>query len=534
MFLNLLDHDNDDAADDAAAAAAAAPAAARQDHHAGPIAHSAAAKLRMKAARQKRLANHHQSVANALVNRHIDTFSEHIAAVSFGKKSPETRKLLSLGTVGSIALTTSKSGNRSNDYRIAKQYGCVSAARAQARGLNKYLAYEFHGTLRSSVSIGSFDDAAMWLKDPCSKADRDAGIRFEGMKLKDGSLWRRGANISLPVYNATEAVITRRSLPESSEEILRAAIIHSPSQVLPAANTATVANRWRRWHGAGIAGAGSRFDMESVSSPYSETAWHTIVSTSDNLAMNDCVTGLDESMLKSSLDAGLASYHDCVTLLTLHCAGHSAVLSTKESSTRLDGVPAKMVRMGHQFESGRTKAKFDQFIIDAITESFEFIPVETLPPESADWKAHALNVLRISRPCLDLTVDDELFIVSVDNSDWRQPGWKHFCVGPPVCVCRGNRDFALKLMIKCGRMSIGKVESTPLEYRWKGVERFAAKTFRARQQHDILLTVCLRIWPPSDTQRSQAAMERLAASAEAANSNLSNDAMRHKADLKIS
>ena len=81
-------------------------------------------------------------------------------------------------------MQTSKSGTRSNDFRIAKFYGCVSAAFAQAESIHKFLPSDYQGgTLLSSVSIGSFDDAQMWMKDPCSKADRESGLRREGMKL---------------------------------------------------------------------------------------------------------------------------------------------------------------------------------------------------------------------------------------------------------------------------------------------------------------------------------------------------------------
>ncbi len=534
MFEALLDDDSDPGLAAAAEAPGPGPPAAaapRQRHHGGVAAHSDATKLRMKAARQRRLADHHKAKTEALVSNNIESFSEHVASTAFGRKAPECRKLLSIGNFGTVALQTSKSGTRSNDFRICKFYGCVSAAFAQAESIHKFLQSDYHGgTLLSSVSIGSFDDAQMWMKDPCSKADRESGLRREGMKLSDGSLWRRGANVCLPVYNATEAIITRRS--HGTQQILRSAIIHSPSQVLPEANTGTIANRRRRWQAAGIMGAGSRFDSQSVVRADTESSsWHTIVATKDNLALNDCVIGLDESVLKAFLDSGAASNFDTPTILSLSCAGHSAVLSTKEVSSRLDGTPSKMVRMGHQFTSGKTKAKFDQLVVDIITQSFEFIPVTAMPPESSAWKAHALNVLKISRPCLDLTVDDELFIVSVDNSDWTQPGWKHLCIGV-TCICRGNPGFALKLMIKCGQLSIGKIESTPLEYRWKGMEVFAAKTFRGRQQHDILLNACLMIWPPSQTQRSEAALARLAELDDGLNGNLSNDALRHKANVR--
>ena len=193
MFEALLDDDSDP--DLAAAAEIRGPgppaaAAPRQRHHGGVAAHSDATKLRMKAARQRRLADHHKAKTEALVSNNIESFSEHVASTAFGRKAPECRKLLSIGNFGTVALQTSKSGTRSNDFRICKFYGCVSAAFAQAESIHKFLQSDYHGgTLLSSVSIGSFDDAQMWMKDPCSKADRESGLRCEGVKLSDGPLW---------------------------------------------------------------------------------------------------------------------------------------------------------------------------------------------------------------------------------------------------------------------------------------------------------------------------------------------------------
>ena len=128
---------------------------------------------------------------------------------------------------------------------------------------------------------------------------------------------------------------------------------------------------------------------------------------------------------------------------------------------------------------------------------------------------------------MDLSKEDEEFIVSVDNGNWEAPAWKHYCIGAS-CICKGQRNFALLLMKRAAKLSIGRIEQTPLEYRWKGVERFLAKTFRGRRQHDIYLKTHLLIWPPSQTRRSEAAIAALAER----NDNLSNDALKHKTNIR--
>ena len=141
------------------------------------------------------------------------------------------------------------------------------------------------------------------------------------------------------------------------------------------------------------------------------------------------MTGLDEQTIIGRLAQGLDDYHSCPTLLSIHCCGHSAVLSTKSCSSRLDGFPSKLVRLGHQFESGRNTARFNELIDEIIDEQFDFVPVAAMPEGSDGWRLHALNDLKLSRPCLDLSPDEELYIVTVDNSDWHNAALQHFCTG---------------------------------------------------------------------------------------------------------
>ena len=376
MFDAMLD--DEPAADPAPAAAAAAAAAAawpepqqvQLQQRGGVAQHSELSKCRIKLAWARRRSRQQNSTTNRLARGNFATFSEHVASVSFGRKSPENSKVIMLAT-GMLSSQLDHTGNRSKDQRDARLYGCLAAAVGQASGLEKFLSPDAPGDLVSSISVSTFDDASMWMKDPCSKAERESGERCEGRKVAGGQLWRRGKNICLPVYNSTEAVFTRRNHVlenQQPESVLRAAVVHSPSQVLPEANTGTIANRRERWLAAGVKGAGCKVDSESnLSAAGAGTAaWHTVVVTKDNLALNDCVIGLDERVIKTRLESGLDNQYSVTTLLSLNCCGHSVVLSTQEVSRRLDGLPSHLVRMGYLHESGRISGLLSEKLVKSL------------------------------------------------------------------------------------------------------------------------------------------------------------------------
>ena len=171
--------------------------------------------------------------------------------------------------------------------RVCKHYGCVAAAYAQASGMQLFMQPgPDDSKLLSSISVCTFDDSSMWMKDPAMLAERQSGARSEGMKLKNGTVWRRGKNICLPVYNQTEVVVIRRQheVHNHCEQVLRCATVHSPAQVLPMANTGTVANRRKRWNACGIGEPGTYFNAgDTFQDTAGSAAWHTVIPTSDNL-----------------------------------------------------------------------------------------------------------------------------------------------------------------------------------------------------------------------------------------------------------
>ena len=95
-----------------------------------------------------------------------------------------------------------------------------------------------------------------------------------------------------------------------------------------------------------------------------------------------------------------------------------AVLSSKPVFDALDGLPNKWVRMGHLHESGKTSGDHLAIVRDRVRSKFRFIAVSECPPEHQHWKNKAATILRLSRPALDLTLEDEEFVMGIDNGDW--------------------------------------------------------------------------------------------------------------------
>ena len=85
-------------------------------------------------------------------------------------------------------------------------------------------------------------------------------------------------------------------------------------------------------------------------------------------------------------------------------------------------------------------------------------------------------------------------------------------------------------MVEAAELGSGKLPSTPLEYRWKGVEEFMGVMCRTRRQHDILLSTHRMIYPAKDVRRAQAEIARL--SEQQGSAELSNDQLRFKQQIR--
>ena len=383
----------------------------------------------------------------------------------------------------------------------------------------------------SVVAVNTFDDASMWVRDPASKRDRELGLRTEGTRI-NAKLWKRGKNVHLPVCTQTEDIFVRHTDCIDGSSTLRGASLHSPSQVLVEANTGAIRNRWKRWTAVSPHGLGSMFDPDRVlaSAFLNLEAWVTVVVAEDNLNLNDCIMGMEESAVLSGLTSGLQTVATSMSYFHLSCHGHSAVLCTKQVTERVDDLPGEMVRMGHLHESGKTSNEHLAILKDLVGQRFRFMPVHVLPTNFDAWQAKTAHILKLTRPALDLTPMDEEFIMAIDNGDWDDALIYHWCLGPTCQAnCGGVPDEAKRLMVDAIALSIGAPTETPLTYRWKGVEKFAAKLYRGRRQHDLWLESHKRLWPAAKVRAAEAALESsIDRDGAAANSNI----VRYKQQMR--
>ena len=84
----------------------------------GVLQHSELSKFRIKLSWAKRKRQQLFASTNRLVRGNFTTFSEHASAVSFGRKSPEDKKVLMLAGGGNLSQVQSKHGNRSTDVQV--------------------------------------------------------------------------------------------------------------------------------------------------------------------------------------------------------------------------------------------------------------------------------------------------------------------------------------------------------------------------------------------------------------------------------
>ena len=124
------------------------------------------------------------------------------------------------------------------------------------------------------------------------------------------------------------------------------------------------------------------------------------------ISVNNCLKCLEEEVVAAAraLDDDQNTDRD-ITMISFNCCCHSAVLAMKPMFTRLDDVPAKLVKLAHIFESGRVSSSYLEQIAAVIDEpgNFRYRECVRLPADSAAWRAKATRVLHGSRPALDLT-----------------------------------------------------------------------------------------------------------------------------------
>ena len=167
-------------------------------------------------------------------------------------------------------------------------------------------------------------------------------------------------------------------------------MVHSPAQVLPRSNWATVADHLARWSVCTCAEPGFAVCPErggALVACMRQVRWPILVFLKDKRIINDCITRHKQALIR---DAGvhLGSVRD-TTLLSLSCMAHGLVLCLKPGYSHITGLAAFLVKLGHAFENGRTMLRFLDQLRHYVFAHFRYRRVRVLPPGHPAWQQQA-------------------------------------------------------------------------------------------------------------------------------------------------
>jgi hypothetical protein len=215
----------------------------------------------------------------------------------------------------------------------------LSFVTAQAAGVSKLMdGSAGNRVVEFGWSSNTFDDASMWVRCPQPEVGEVFADAFAARLRK--ATGPRGKNAHLPVLNFCESLyaLTAAEVGQARGQT-HAAELHTPAQPMPRGNTATLDQRWTQWSMATVGGAGSKAagDCLTVGAVILDVPWRLVVCTRDNLVVNDCVMCLQQEIIERFQRFGGYGPTADITLLSICCVGHSAVLAMKPMMARVGG-----------------------------------------------------------------------------------------------------------------------------------------------------------------------------------------------------
>lgn len=153
--------------------------------------------------------------------------------------------------------------------------------------------------------------------------------------------------------------------------------------------------------------------------------------------------------------------------------------------------------------------------IHALAEDAVFREVVELPPEVRRFQAKARGLVEATRPSMDMGLEDEAFVLKIDNGDWEDEALVHWHVIGRCATCGGQPGYKAAFR-KALSVSLGAGAPLCLLYRWKGFERGLSWALRAARQHNILFRIFRQMFTPVRILRAE---EEAAAAQEAGDVN---------------
>lgn len=201
---------------------------------------------------------------------------------------------------------------------------------------------------------------------------------------------------------------------------------------------------------------------------------HTFIFIGDALPVN---TGVCKFLIQCLQRPGPTQS----AVLQVQCNIHQVSLTRKSVVLGFAGYWSTLVRMGHLWESHTFQQRFRACMAKIIQENFQYIRVQSLPPEAFKWSERKIDSLRMfldighqgyggfrsrsnkkDKPSTRLKWLVKL--CQKDNGDNTTDSFTHFCTGEDCCP--NGPSEALSEMIS-SYLQLFAHPPIPLLYRWK-------------------------------------------------------------------
>ena len=387
-------------------------------------------------------------------------------------------------------------GNKSDRSSARlKRRGVVSHAAAHAQALKRRCS-----NARLALVVQSFDDANMWVQrhDQAAKNDSTSkGRRRKGAR-----------NRHAPVLSTVAHLITEDDSPPVACQV------HSPSQVLPKANWATLNDRLGRVSVQPGIGVGKKLreaaDDDSMSSMFDNCSYTCYALCKDSLITNQCVVGnLQKELERNKINGRISTFID------VNCLHHKACLCTKPVIQRIDAgrFATVLTRVGHLQESSTFMSRFLEALDAIVDQSYKHREVDTYPLVIDDegrqvdldvFARERTNFLDISRAAQDLNEEEVKQIVLFDNGDPKSDDLVHYHHKDRCTVCT-DAATGKQHMKSLVRKQLGSGSVVPLLYRFKHFHLANAYSLRGSHSHNLLRRAFQEMYP--EKARKKAAAE---------------------------
>eukprot|EP00435_Cladocopium_sp_Y103_P050187 s1190_g15.t1 len=244
--------------------------------------------------------------------------------------------------------------------------------------------------------------------------------------------------------------------------------MHSPSQVLPKANAATILSRMRRWgiYTSADSGSADAFGGQEVYTCFSQVPLKMVITCTDALPTNHLVQAISVQDWRRKAAAG-----DFNAATTLHvmftCMHHAACLAKKPGLLSVPNLCSNMVRLTRAMKSSKFQDNFEK-ALTGIAERMDRRVVPELPSSVKTWWENNRALVKMALSGLPPEAQEIILAVfndpwRFDPNTWREGCFVHWCTAG---CCRSADEAKVKSREALRRLC-QEYPAIPLLYRWK-------------------------------------------------------------------